>query len=190
MNHITSTALAPLFAAALVLGACNKKEDAPKPPAAPAPGPDQPALAPPRAGTDADNKKAAAQELATKIDASLATLQHGEKDLPQDVSATAHKAEAWWSEEGGKRTPKKLVLKTVDAKGTVTETTDLYFDDRGMVEYVRAPDGFFVFHDELLALWLDREQRVRPGLNPGVTSVRVDTLKKAMMTGLDAFALR
>jgi len=55
---------------------------------------------------------------------------------------------------------------------------------------VRAPDGLFVFNLESLALWLDREQRVKRGVSPGEARTRVDELKLQAAKALSTLGVR
>ncbi|MCC7074489.1 MAG: hypothetical protein IT383_24495 [Deltaproteobacteria bacterium] len=142
--------------------------------------PPQPAAPPP--GTDADLKRAAALALAKTVDDGLAGFSHVEKDLAAGADGKGRAAEAW---HVGK-VPKKLVLKVKDATGVVADSTDVYYDDAGHMAFVRAPDGLFVFNMEALALWLDREQRVKRGVSPGDARTRAEQLRaeaaKALVT--------
>lgn len=194
LTHTSRVSLLGLvFVAAAVAATGCKKEEAPPPPPSPAPAAAAPPVpAPPAAGTDADTKRIEAQALATATDAALATFTKSEKEFPPDASGSARKAEAWTAAgpDGKRQFPKKVVISRLDDKGVVQETTDLYFDERGRLQYARAPDGLFIFQNESLALWLDREQRVKRGLNPGVVTMRVEALKKEMVEALGLFNLR
>lgn len=162
----------------------NKEEPASKPPPKAAPSPPQAAAPPP--GSDADVKRAAAIALAKGIDDGLAGFTHVDKELAAGADGKARAAEAW---HVGKL-PKKLVIKIKDATGVVADTTDFYFDDGGRVAFVRAPDGLFVFNLESLALWLDREQRVKRGVSPGEARTRVDELKLQAAKALSTLGVR
>lgn len=194
LTHRTHASLAAsILAAAVALtgtAACKKDEPPPAPAAPVAAVPTTPV--PPTAGSDADKKRTEAQALASATDAALATFARVEKDLPPDASGAARKAQAWTAPRAGGKgeVAKKVVISKLDDKGVVQATTDLYFDERGRLQYARAPDGLFVFQNESLALWLDREQRVKRGLNPGVVTMRVEALKKELVEALSLFNLR
>ncbi len=187
MKRIVVVTVATAVSLALAsCSSCNKKEDAPPPPKKVDPhGPPQM----PMAGTDADNKRIAALDLQKKIDAGLATFQHDEKPMAAAAGAPQRKAECWWV-EGTPRAPKKLVISDLDASGAVQSSVDMYFDDKGMLEYAHAPDGHFVFHMEGLALWLDPQQRVKRGVKPQDASARAKALKKDMNDALALFKIR
>lgn len=182
--------VALLAVAPLAAGGCKKDEDkqavaakpppkAPAPPAAP-----QPAAPPP--GSDADLKRQSALALAKGVDDALATFTRVEKDLPAGPDGKARGAEAW---HVGKL-PKKLVIKTKDATGVVSDTTDVYYDEQGRIGFARAPDGLFVFNMESLALWLDAEQRVKRGVSPNEARTRVDALKLEAAKALSVLGVR
>ena len=159
-------------------GACGKTEEKPaEPPKKEVNSRPEPQM--PAPGTDADNKRVAAIELAKGIDGGLSTFKHDTKGL--DGTSTA---EAWWVEAAPMK-PQKLIIK--DGAGAVTT---MYFDDKGMLAYAIAPDGIFIFHMEGLALWLDGEQRVKRGIKPQEAAARSQALKKSMTQGLEAFRLR
>lgn len=162
----------------------DKEVPASKPPPKAPSTPPQAALPPP--GTDADAKRAAALALAKGIDDGLAGFTRVEKELAAEADGKARAAEAW---HVGKL-PKKLVIKIKDATGVVADTTDFYFDDAGHLAFVRAPDGLFVFSMESLALWLDREQRVKRGVTPGDARTRVDVLKLQSAKALSTLGVR
>ncbi|MBI1945657.1 MAG: hypothetical protein HYS27_08175 [Deltaproteobacteria bacterium] len=162
----------------------KKEEPANKPPPKAPSTPPQAAVPPP--GTDADAKRAAALALAKGIDDGLAGFTRVEKELAAEADGKARAAEAW---HVGKL-PKKLVIKIKDATGVVADTTDFYFDDAGHLAFVRAPDGLFVFSMESLALWLDREQRVKRGVTPGDARTRVDALKLQSAKALSTLGVR
>lgn len=179
-----------LVAVPLAAGGCTKDEKkeavaakpapkAPAPPAAP-----QPAAPPP--GSDADLKRQSALALAKGVDDALATFTRVEKDLPAGADGKARAAEAW--HQG--KLPKKLVLKTKDATGVVSDTTDVYYDEQGRIGFARAPDGLFVFSMESLALWLDAEQRVKRGVSPNEARTRVDALKLEAAKALSVLGVR
>ena len=180
------------LAAALLLAASCKKDEkkaevAPKPAptAKPAPQtPPEPAAPPP--GSDADVKRGAALALGKAVDDALATFTHVEKELPAGADGKARVAEAW---HVGK-TPRKLVIKSKDATGAVGDTSDFYYDEQGHLGLVRAGDGLFVFSMESLALWLDREQRVKRGITPAEARTRVDELKLQAAKALSALGVR
>ena len=147
----------------------------------------QPINGPTPAGTDADHKRIEAMDLAVKIDAALATYERGEKALPE-LQGKTRKAEAY-IDRGTPPKAKKIVITANDGKGLV-ETTDFYYDERGLLQFARAPDGLFVFQMESLALWLDRDQKVKRGLNPSLTKARVDSLMADNRATLVMFGLR
>lgn len=188
---LATVPLAALLAVApLAAGGCKKDGDkqavaakpppkAPAPPAAP-----QPAAPPP--GSDADLKRQSALALAKGVDDALATFTRVEKDLPAGPDGKPRAAEAW---HVGKL-PKKLVIKTKDATGVVSDTTDVYYDEQGRIGFARAPDGLFVFNMESLALWLDAEQRVKRGVSPNEARTRVDALKLEAAKALSVLGVR
>jgi hypothetical protein len=149
----------------------------------------RPAPAMPAPGTDADNKRLAALALATKIDGDLATFKHDEKTLDPALAGANKKAEVWWIEASPEQ-PKKVIVKELDASGNVQSQTDMYFDEKAMLTYAKAPDGHFVFHNESLALWLDPEQRIKHGVKPQDAGLRANALKKEMSAALTTFKLR
>lgn len=182
-------ALAAGLALALIgATSCSKDDDkaqpTSKPPPKAPPPPPQPAALPP--GSDADVKRAAAIALAKGIDEGLGGFTRVEKELAAGSDGKARAAEAW---HVGKL-PKKLVIKVKDATGVVADTTDFYFDDGGRVAFVRAPDGLFVFSLESLALWLDRDQRVKRGVSPGDARTRADELKLQAAKALSTLGVR
>lgn len=171
--------------AVVVLAAVACKKDEPAAPVKPEGVHTPPASAPPAAGSDADNKRIEALDLAVKIDAQLATLERGEKALPD-----GRKVEAWIA-RGTRPLPKKIVVATAaDDKSVPASVVDMYYDDKGMLAFARAPDGLFVFKMESLALWLDADQKVKRGLNPATVKPRVDALLKDSATALTVFGLR
>ena len=176
--------LAVTLGLSFVTFAACKKDEPEKPAAEPR---KQPENAPTPAGTDADRKRIEALDLAVKIDAALPTYQHAEKPLPA-LDGKTRKAEAW-VEQGTPPKPKKIVVTVTDDKGVV-ETTDLYYDDKSMLQFARAPDGLFVFQMESLAVWLDRDQKVKRGLNPSLTKNRVDAIMSDNRATLLMFGLR
>jgi hypothetical protein len=155
---------------------CDKKKDEP------AAGAVEPAehapAAMPAPGSDADQKRLDSLALVAATDGALSTFKHDEKPMGPDK-----KAEGWWIEAKPEK-PKKIVVK--DAKGE----TSYYFDDKGGIAYVRAPDGHFVFRMEGLALWLDPEQRVKHGVKPQEAMTRANALKKDASQALGLFGLR
>ncbi len=186
-------ALSATLALALAATACSscgkddKKDNGKEAPAkGPKPPPTPPQAAAPPPGTDADLKRAAALALAKTVDDGLGAFTRVEKELAADADGTARAAEAW---HVGKL-PKKLVIKVKDATGVVADTTDFYFDDAGRMAFVRAPDGLFVFNMESLALWLDREQRVKRGISPGDARARVEQLRAQSAKALSSLGVR
>lgn len=186
---IARVVVAALTASLLVASGCTKDEKkevpAQKPPPKAQPASPPQASAPP-AGSDADVKRAAALALAKTIDDALATFTHVEKDLAPGPDSKARAAEAW---HVGK-TPKKLVLKSKDATGVVADTVDFYYDEQGHLGFVRSGDGLFVFTMESLALWLDRDQRVKRGVSPAEARTRVDDLKLQAAKALSTLGVR
>lgn len=184
--------LHPLVALAVivtVISAASCKDDpppAPAPPTAKAAPPPPPEPAPPPPGSDGDNKRLAALALAKAIDDALATFTHVEKPLAPSADGKAQSAEAWHT---GKM-PKKLVLKTKDATGAVVDTVDVYYDDRGKIGFSRSADGLLIFSQESLALWLDREQRVKRGVSPADARQRVEQLKASTEAALTTLGVR
>lgn len=184
MRFIVS-ALCAVVALVVVATAVACKKEEPAAPVKPGGAHPPPASAPPAAGTDADNKRIEALDLAVKIDAALATLERGEKALPD-----GRKVEAWIA-RGTPSLPKKVVVATAgDDKGAPAGVVDMYYDDKGMLAFARAPDGLFIFKMESLALWLDTDQKVKRGLTPALVKPRVDALLKDNAAALTAFGLR
>lgn len=181
---MTRLLLTATLGLSLVAAVACKKDEA-KAPVAEAHKP--PMNAPPPAGSDGDKKRIEALDLAVKIDAALPGYQRAEKPLPA-LDGKTRKAEAW-VENSTPPKPKKIVVTASDDKGGV-ETTDLYYDDRGMLQFARAPDGLFVFQLESLALWLDRSQNVKRGLSPSLTKTRVDAIMADNRASLLLFGLR
>ena len=166
-----------------------KKEETPtatttKPAAPPSHEP-----APPPPGTDADKKRIEALDIAAKIDSGLAGFHHDAKPMAAGVAGEARKAEVWFV-DGKPLLPKKLVIAEVDPAGALTSSVDMYFDDKGYLAFVRAPDGLFVFKLEGLALWLDPQQRIKHGIKPEDATARVNELKSDMNAGLTLFKIR
>lgn len=186
---IVRVVVVALAALLLSTAGCKKdeKKEAPvaKPPPKAQPQTPPQAAAPPP-GSDAEVKHHAALALAKGVDDGLATFTRVEKDLPAGPDGKARSAEAWHM---GKL-PKKLVLKTKDATGVVSDTTDVYYDEQGRIGFARAPDGLFVFSMESLALWLDREQRVKRGVSPNEARTRADALKLDAAKALSALGVR
>ena len=175
IRHLAVTAL--LFTAACdSCGGCGAKKEEPAQPVK-ADGHAPPAM--PAPGSDADQKRLDALALANKIDGELSTFKHDEKPMAPDK-----KAEMWWIEAKPEQ-PKKLIV--TDNSGAATT---YYFDEKGMLAYVRAADGHFVFRMEGLALWLDPEQRVKHGVKPQEASARAAALKKDQSQALTMFGLR
>lgn len=177
--------LLPLLLLALgsfAFSACKK--DAPPPPVV-VDAPAHPAPAGPPAGSDGDSKRIEALDLAVKIDASLASLEHGEKTLPD-----GRKVEAWIKRDTKPPMPQKIVIASVDDKGAPNGVVDMYYDDKGLLTFARAPDGLFILRMESLALWLDVDQKVKRGLTPQVVKPRADALLGDNRAALTAFALR
>ncbi len=184
-----SALVAALATTALVAASCKKdekKEEAVVKPPAKAPPQAPPQAAAPPPGSDADVKRAAALALAKGIDDALATFTHAEKELAGEADGKARAAETW---HVGKL-PKKLVIKIKDATGVVSDTTDFYFDETGKMAFVRAPDGLFVFTMESLALWLDRDQRVKRGVSPADARARVEELRLRSAKALSTLGVR
>lgn len=177
-------ALTVTLALSLVTLAACKKDEPVKPVVE---GHQQPVNGPTPAGSDGDRKRIEAIDLAVKIDAALPGYDRAEKPLPA-LEGKTRKAEAW-VERSTPPKPKKIVVTATDDKGGV-ETTDLYYDDKGMLQFARAPDGLFVFQLESLALWLDRDQKVKRGLNPSLTKTRVDAIMADNRATLLMFGLR
>lgn len=186
-------ALPVALALAFAIAGCSsctkddKKDDTKE---APAKGPKPPATPPeasaPPPGTDADLKRTAALALAKAVDDGLAGYTRVEKDLQPEADGKGRAAEAW----AVGKLPKKLVIKIKDATGVVADTTDFYFDDGGHMAFVRAPDGLFVFNLESLALWLDRDQRVKRGISPSDARARVEQLRTQSAKALSALGVR
>ena len=176
MNRLlTCLSLSVVLGASL---ACKKDEAAPPP----AEARKQPMNAPPPAGTDADTQRIQALDLAVKIDAALASYDSAEKvDAKRKVEA--------WTERATPPKPRKIVITGTGTDGA-PEVTDLYYDDKGMLQLARAPDGLFIFQMESLALWLDRDQKVKRGLDPSLTKTRVDAIMADNRTTLGMFGLR
>lgn len=185
MMRFVVSSLCFAFVSVSVVTTAACKKDEPAKPAKPQGVHTPPPSAPPAAGTDADNKRVEALDLAVKIDAALAQLERGEKALPD-----GRKVEAWIA-RGTPSLPKKVVVATAgDDKGAPAGVVDMYYDDKGMLAFARAPDGLFVFKMESLALWLDADQKVKRGLNPAMVKPRVDALLKDSAAALTAFGLR
>jgi hypothetical protein len=160
-----------------------KKDPPPPPPVVDAPTP--PAAKGPPPGSDGDTKRIAALELAVKIDGALATLEHGEKKLPD-----GRKVEAWIKRDAKPPVAQKVVVTTVDDKGAPNGVVDMYYDEKGYLTFACAQDGLFIFSMESLALWLDADQKVKRGLNPAAVKPRTDALLKDNSAALTTFGLR
>lgn len=172
-------------------GSCGKKGDAVDAGPKKAMGDPHAPPAPPPPGSDADTKLKSALALASAIDGQLATFAHGEKAAQPNSLGQPRKAECWYVDDPKQRRPKKLILKDLDAAGSVQSETDYYYDDKQMVAYVKASDGHFVFGEmEGLALWLDPEQRIKRGIKPMDALNRANQLKKDMTAALISFAIR
>ncbi len=172
----------PLLLATLSLVACKKDPPAP---AAPVDAPAPPAASGPPPGSDGDTKRVEALDLAVKIDGALASLEHTEKKLPD-----GRKVEAWIKRDATPPVAQKIVLTTVDDKGVPNGVVDLYYDDKGLLTFARAPDGLFIFRMESLALWLDADQKVKRGVSPTVVKPRADALLTDNRAALTVFGLR
>lgn len=142
---------------------------------------------PPPAGSDADRQRIAALALAQKTDAGLASDQRTDKPLPA-LDGKARKAEAWLV-PGTPARPRKIVVTAADERGG-SESTELYYNNDGLLQLARAADGLFVFDQESLAVWLDLEQKVKRGLHPSLTKVRVDAIMAEHRLALMTFGLR
>lgn len=185
MNRPTPVVAVAVAVVALVtVGACKK--DPPAPVASDAPAPPAPAGPPP--GSDGDNKRIEALDLAVKVDAELPTLERAEKTL-----ADGRKVEAWIARTATPPVARKVVVHTVGAAADAKApggVVDMYYDDKGMLAFARAPDGMFIFRMESLALWLDADQKVKRGISPAVVKPRADALLADNRAALAAFGLR
>jgi len=189
-----------LLAAALVAAlACAKKIDAPLTPppserpmgmapvdaegAAPAmPPPVQADLGLPPKGSDGDKKRIAALGLEAKIQGNLANLSNETKDMSNAPTGEKRQVKGWKDNATPARVHKLLISK-LDGAGIIIDRTEMFFDDKDRLAFVRAADGLFIFDQERLALWLERDERLKRGLKPAKVAPRVEELLKDAKEG-------